>query len=144
MPRVDFYVLSEVGTQAQHRYACKLAEQAFAAGTRMYLRTATPAESVALDELLWTYSDRAFLPHEIATNGAPLHARVAAVIGTDVAPSGYRQLLINTAAAMPDDAAEFEQIAEVVDGDPGRKQLARERFRQYRERGWTLESHNVT
>jgi DNA polymerase IIIc chi subunit len=32
----------------------------------------------------------------------------------------------------------------VVDGDPGRKQLARERFRQYRERGWTLESHNVT
>jgi DNA polymerase-3 subunit chi len=144
MPRVDFYVLSEVGTQAQHRYACKLAEQAFAAGMRTYLRTATPAESVALDELLWTYSDHAFLPHEIAGTGVPSHARVAAVVGNDVAPSGYRELLINTAADMPADAAEFAQIAEVVDADPGRKQLARERFRQYRERGWTLESHNVT
>ncbi|MEQ1581618.1 MAG: DNA polymerase III subunit chi [Steroidobacteraceae bacterium] len=144
MPRVDFYVLGEVGTQAQHRYACKLAEQAFAAGTRMYLRTSSPAESVALDELLWTYSDRAFLPHEIAGSAEPSHARVAAVIGTDNAPAGYRALLINTAADMPPDAAEFEQIAEVVDADPGRKQLARERFRQYRERGWTLESHNVT
>jgi DNA polymerase III subunit chi len=144
MPRVDFYVLSEVGTQAQHRYACKLAEQAFEAGTRTYLRTASPAESVALDELLWTYSDRAFLPHEIAGTGGPSHALVTAVIGNDVAPAGFRKLLINTAADMPADADEFEQIAEVVDADPGRKQLARDRFRQYRERGWALESHNVT
>jgi DNA polymerase-3 subunit chi len=143
MPRVDFYVLSEAGTQAQYRYACKLAAQAFDAGTRMYLRTSSPAESVALDELLWTFSDRAFLPHEIVTNGAPSHTLVAAVIGNDAAPAGYRTLLINTAADMPPDAAEFEQIAEVVDADTGRKQLARERFRQYRERGWTLESHNV-
>ena len=143
MPRVDFYVLGEVGTQAQHRFACKLAEQAFDAGTRMYLRTSSPAESAALDELLWTYSDRAFLPHEIVSAGAPSHERVAAVIGHDAAPAGYRQLLINTAADLPADAAEFEQIAEIVDADPNRKQLARERFRQYRERGWTLESHNV-
>jgi DNA polymerase III subunit chi len=143
MPRVDFYVLSEVGTQARHRFACKLAEQAFAAGARMYLRTSSPAESVALDELLWTYSDRAFLPHEIAASGTPPHARVVALIGNDAAPAGYRTLLINTAADMPVDAAEFERIAEVVDADPGRKQLARERFRQYRERGWALESHTL-
>ena len=143
MPRVDFYVLGEVGTQAQHRFACKLAEQAFDAGTRMYLRTASQAESVALDELLWTFSDRAFLPHEITGSNPPSHALVAAAIGTDAAPEGYRGLLINTAADVPADAAEFEQIAEIVDADPGRKQLARERFRQYRERGWTLESHTV-
>jgi DNA polymerase-3 subunit chi len=143
MPRVDFYVLGESGTQAQHRYACKLAEQAFESGLRTYLRTASPAESVALDELLWTFSDRAFLPHEIAAGGTPSHARVAALIGNDAAPAGYRQLLINTAADLPPDADGFERIAEVVDADPGRKQLARERFRQYRERGWTLESHNV-
>jgi DNA polymerase III subunit chi len=143
MPKVDFYVLGDAGTQAQHRFVCKLAEQAFEAGNRMYLRTPSPLESAALDELLWTFSDRAFLPHEIAGAAAPTHSLVAALIGQGPAPEGYRTLLINTAGDVAADAAQFEQIAEVIDADPERKQLARIRFKQYRERGWTLETHNV-
>ncbi len=143
MPRVDFYVLGDTGTQAQHRYACRLAEQAFEAGTRVYLRTGSSAESQVLDELLWTFSDRTFLPHEIASGSSPTHPLIATVIGHEPAPEGYRKLLINVASDIAADAADFEQIAEVIDGDPVRKQIARERFRQYRERGWALESHTV-
>ena len=143
MPKVDFYVLSDAGLEAQQRYACRLAEKAFEAGTRMYLRTPSPHESATLDELLWSFSDRAFLPHEIAGNSEGTHPLVAAVIGHELAPVGYRALLINTASDLPADAGEFVQIAEVVDADPKRKQLARERFKQYRERGWPLATHNV-
>ena len=143
MPKVDFYVLSDAGLHAQQRYACRLAEQAFEAGTRIFLRTPSPVESASLDELLWSFSDRSFLPHEIAGSSGDPHPLVAAVIGHGLAPAGYRSLLINTARDLPSDAGEFEQIAEVVDADPERKQQARERFKQYRDRGWPLQTHNV-
>lgn len=143
MPRVDFYVLGETGTQVRHRYACRLTEKAFESGSRVYLRTPSAADSTALDELLWTFSDRTFLPHEIVTPASPTHPLIAALIGEGFAPEGYRSLLINVGGDIPADAEQCERIAEIIDADPERKQLGRDRFRQYRERGWTLESHNV-
>ena len=44
---------------------------------------------------------------------------------------------------MPPELEQYERIAEIVDVDPERKRIARERYKQYRERGCTLESHNV-
>jgi DNA polymerase-3 subunit chi len=45
--------------------------------------------------------------------------------------------------AMPADVNAYERIAEIVDVDPERKRTARERYKQYREQGCTLESHNL-
>ena len=67
--RVDFYVLSENAPDARLRWACRLAEQAAEQGSRVYLQTAGQAEAQRLDELLWTYNDRSFLPHEIFSGG---------------------------------------------------------------------------
>ncbi len=143
MPKVDFYILADPGVPAQHRYACRLTEQAFEQGQKVYLRAATEADLQQLDEVLWTFSDRAFLPHEIAGPASPSHPLIAALIGREAAPAGYRTLLVNMTDEMPADAEQFERIAEVVAADPERKQRARDRFRQYRERGWPLETHNV-
>ena len=60
--RVDFYVLSEDAPDARLRWACRLAEQAAEQGSRVYLQTADNADARRLDELLWTYNDRSFLP----------------------------------------------------------------------------------
>jgi DNA polymerase III subunit chi len=109
----------------------------------MFLRTSSPAESKAIDDLLWTFSDRAFLPHEVVDTASSPHPKVAALIGHEAAPAGYRGLLINIASDIPADADAFERIAEVVAADPDRKQQARARFKLYRDRGWTLETHNV-
>ncbi len=143
MARVDFYVLPEEGVEVIWRYACRLAEKAAALGHRIFVRTASPADAGRLDELLWTFNDRSFLPHEIATAHSPAHEKVAVLLGQEPAPPGYRQLLINLSAELPADVDQYERIAEIVDNDPERKRQARERFRQYRERGCTLESHNV-
>ncbi len=144
MARVDFYVLSEEGMEVVWRYACRLAEKAAVLGHRIFVLTASAAESARLDELLWTFNDRSFLPHEIATPHSPAHEKVAVLLGQEAAPAGYRQLLINLTAELPPEVDQYERIAEIVDNDPERKRQARERFRQYRERGCTLESHNVT
>jgi DNA polymerase IIIc chi subunit len=34
-------------------------------------------------------------------------------------------------------------VAEIVDPDPERKRLSRERYKAYREQGCELESHNL-
>jgi len=141
--RVDFYVLSEDAPDARLRWACRLAEQAAEQGTRVYLQTAGQAESQRLDELLWTYNDRSFLPHEIFTGGPAPHAHVKVLLGDAAAPPWHRQLVVNLTETIPADLEQYERVAEIVDVDSGRKRSARERYKQYRERGCTLESHNV-
>jgi DNA polymerase III subunit chi len=141
--RVDFYVLSDDAPDARLRWACRLAEQAAEQGSRVYLQTIDQGEARRLDELLWTYNDRSFLPHEIFSGGEPSHARVLVLLGDAAPPPSHRQLVVNLTEAIPAGLEQYERVAEIVDVDPERKRTARERYKHYRERGCQLESHNV-
>lgn len=143
MSRVDFYVLADAAPDARLRYACRLAEEAVDRGRRVYLQTASQGEALQLDELLWAFNDRSFLPHEIHAAGPAPHERVMILIGATAAPPSHRQLLVNLTEAVPPDLDGYEQIAEIVAMDAERKRTARERYKMYRDRGCTLESHNV-
>lgn len=143
MSRVDFYVLSEDGAEARWRCACRLAEQAVDQGQRVYLQTATTAEAQRLDELLWTFSDRSFLAHEIAAGTEPSHPQVKVLLGEAEAHPAYRELLINLTDRLPANPEAFQRVIEIVDVDPERRRLSRERYKQYRERGCTLDTHNL-
>ena len=141
--RVEFYVLSEEAPDARLRWACRLAEQAAEQGSYVYLQTAGDADSRRLDELLWTHNDRSFLPHEIFSGAPASHARVMVMLGDAAAPPSHRQLVVNLTETIPGELEQYERVAEIVDVDPERKRSARERYKQYRERGCSLESHNV-
>lgn len=141
--RVDFYVLSENVPDARLRWACRLAEQAAEQGSRVYVQTAGNSDAQRLDDLLWTYNDRIFLPHEIFAGGPAPHPRVMVLLGEAAAPPSHRQLVVNLTETIPAELEQYERVAEIVDVDPERKRSARERYKQYRERGCTLESHNV-
>lgn len=143
MSRVDFYVLSQEGPDARLRIACRLVEKAFEQGIRVYVQTSSLTDAQRLDDLLWTFNDRSFIPHEIVQGNAASHERVAVLLGDAPAPASHRQLLINLTNALPEDPDGFERIAEIVDMDPQNKRLSRERYKLYRERGWQLESHNL-
>ena len=141
MSRVDFYVLSQDGSDARQRFACRLAEKAVEQGNRVYLQAATLADAQRLDDLLWTFNERSFLPHELGTQ--PSHEKVLLLLGDAPAPVTHRQLLINLTDTLPAELEGYVRIAEIVDPDPERKRLSRERYKAYRERGCELESHNV-
>ena len=140
MSRVDFYVLSAEAPDARLRYACRLAERAVEQGCHVYIQT---PDVQRVDDMLWTFSDGSFLPHEIYRGQAASHARVMVMLGSDTGPASHRSLLINLADAMPTDVNAYERIAEIVDVDPERKRTARERYKLYREQGCTMESHNL-
>jgi len=138
--RVDFYILSDESPDARLRYACRLAERAVDQGCHVYIQS---VDVQKLDDMLWTFNDRSFLPHEIYTGQPAAHARVKIMLGADPGPESHRDLLINLMDTMPPQVEPYARIAEIVDTDPERKRSARERYKQYRERGCTLESHNL-
>ncbi len=143
MSRVDFYVLSDPAPEAAWRYACRLIEKAVELDHRIYVQLSSSNEAARLDDMLWTFSDRSFLAHEVWDGVSEPHSLVKVLLGEQPGPIGYRQLLVNFSGVAPADLDSYVRIAEIVDTDPERKRLSRERFKHYRERGCTLETHNV-
>jgi DNA polymerase-3 subunit chi len=141
MPRVDFYVLADADGDSRLRLACRLAEKAFAPDQRVFVLAASTDEARQLDELLWTFRDRSFVPHALVD--APDAHLMPVLIGTDPAVIGEADVLINLAPGVPPGYERFGRIVEPLDGNPERRQQGRERFRYYRERGDAPQSHDV-
>jgi DNA polymerase III subunit chi len=141
MPQVDFYVLSDAAPDAHLRHACRLAEQAVDQGQKVFMRTTHADDTKRIDDLLWTFGDRSFLPHEVATAASPSHPRIRVLIGS-APPADFRDLIVNLSAdALSDDS--LARIVELVPVDSERKRVARERFKHYRDRGIEPTTHNV-
>ena len=140
--RVDFYVLRSAEPGARLRFACRLAEKAYALEHQVYVHTASAAEAAELDELLWTFRDGSFVPHELLGTTADEPASPV-TIGCDRFPPGDCDLLINLADAIPGEAGAFPRVAEVVTSDAECKSLSRQRFVDYRDQGHTLDTHNL-
>jgi DNA polymerase-3 subunit chi len=141
--RADFYILSAESPDARLRFACRLAEKAYELGKRIYIQTQSLPEAQRLDDLLWTFNEGSFLPHEISNGSPPSHEKTIILIGAGDAPPTHRELLINLTNTLPAALDSYERIAEVVDTDVERKRLSRERYKAYRERGLALDTHNV-
>jgi DNA polymerase-3 subunit chi len=141
MPRVDFYVLDGSETRTRLVFACRLAEKAFLLEQRVSLLTDSPADAQVLDDLLWTFRDRSFVPHERQADGqAPETAVVVAFRGQTAA---HRDLLINLGAEVPPAIADYGRIAEIVDAEAQRRKAGRERYRYYLDQGLKPETHNI-
>jgi len=142
MPSVDFYVVSDSAPDAHLRQACRIAEQAVDQGQRVFVRATNAADLKRIDDLLWTFGDRSFLPHEIATSSSPSHERIKILIG-DTPPLEFRDVIINVSPDASTDNEGVARVAEFVANDEERKAAARERFKYYRAHGLEPVTHNL-
>ncbi|HEY1991551.1 MAG TPA: DNA polymerase III subunit chi [Gammaproteobacteria bacterium] len=140
MTQVDFYILEETGPRARQLFACKLAEKVAGMGHRVFVQAESEGAARELDEFMWTWHDKSFLPHCLAAEG---DAQAAVHIGHGSEPADGFHLLINLGAEVPGFFSRFERVAEVVDGDDGRKTQGRERFRFYKDRGYPLKTNPI-
>ena len=142
MARVDFYVLSQTGEQARQLFACRLAEKAYRLDNSVYILARDQASAEKIDDLLWTFRDGSFVPHQLAKPGSTeLPSPVC--IGYDPAAAESRDLLISLVDDIPPCADAFPRIAELVTSDAESKQFSRRRFATYRDQGHELDTHNV-
>lgn len=145
MTRVDFYVLEDDAEQAREHFACRLAEKAWRMKHTIYLHAASPREAERLDALLWTFSDGSFLPHVLEKPGLDpaLAAATPVRVGAGPEPAFDAQLLVNLDGEVPLFFSRFERVAEIIAGGEQQRALGRERFRFYRDRGYTLATHKL-
>ena len=139
MTEIDFYVLADAAESRREQVACRLAEKAFGLGHRIYVNARDAQQARALDELLWTFRDGAFLPHALIQDDASAPILVAA--GED--PAETPDLLINLAGETPPFFTRCERVAEIVNDEPAVRDAGRERFRFYRDRGYALRTHKL-
>jgi DNA polymerase III subunit chi len=145
MARVDFYLLAESGDQSRQSFACRLAEKAYRLKHSVHIHTADPLHARQLDDLLWTFRDGSFVPHEIVgrepgRSDSPASPVTIGCTAKDVRPG---DLLINLTDELPDVLDSFPRVAEIVTSDEDCKQRSRKRFIDYRSRGHSLQTHEL-
>jgi DNA polymerase-3 subunit chi len=141
--RVDFYVLKSGAAKPRWTFACRLTEKAYLRDLNVVIWNDTAADLEALDELLWTFSERSFVPHAVERDGTRADATVPVRLTADLGAVGRADLLVNLSHRLPDGLDRFGRIAEIIDADDERRRLGRERFKAYRDLKLMLETHQL-
>jgi DNA polymerase III subunit chi len=141
--RVDFYIIEEPSSSARLKLACKLAEKAYLAAQSVLVWHTDPAELADFDEMLWTFNDGSFVPHDpLPANGLPA-GDTPVFLSAGVALSANVDIIINLAPELPPCLSQTRRVAEIIDGDDTRRRAGRARFKAYRELGAQPASHNL-
>lgn len=148
MAAIDFYTLPEGARTPRLKAVCQLVEKAFLGGERVLVWLQDDAQQASFDDLLWTFGDRAFVPHEPlasepAASEAPVQLFAGPALSAAVKAAGFSTLVTLRDEACAD-ALGFDRVIEVVDADPAVRNAGRARFRFYRERGAAPNHHELT
>jgi len=137
MTQVDFYILKDNSPRAQALLTCRLSEK----GHQVFINTNSGEQLKQLDDMLWTFSAGSFLPHgSYEKNTDNTHP---VLLGHAVEPEGPSDVLVNLSNDVPAFFSRFNRVAELVGGDETQRQAARERYRFYKDRGYTLNTPNL-
>ena len=139
MTKVDFYILSDTAHMERYRMACRIVEKAYFLDHRVHVHTDSAEITSQLDELLWTFRDRSFIPHEIEPK-YPNHTPVT--LGHGWIPE-HCDVLVNLATGVPKSFNHFNRVAEIINQDEQCRESGRARYRFYRDHGYSLTHHEI-
>ena len=145
--QVMFYVLpeassetAEVNDNAHLFQACLHASVCYRNNQRVYIHTNDQGSAHSIDEMLWGFEPDSFVPHNLVGEGPAQGAPVE--IGFQ-SPKSRRPTLINLASQVPSFAGNYSHIIDFVPAETSLKIQARERFKQYKQAGFHIDTHNV-
>jgi DNA polymerase-3 subunit chi len=141
MTRVDFYILRADTPGDRFVLACRIAEKARRAGSRVLIHSTLDDECRHLERLLWTLWDDSFIPHgRLGRDDRELNPILIGDGGTD---TEEHQVMINLSLEVPRFFSRFDRLIECVDHDEAIRQAGRERFRYYREHGYPMHTFDI-
>lgn len=141
MTSVCFYLLDDLATSDWLPFVCQLIAEQADQRRRLAVRAQSREQAEALDELLWQRPPDSFIPHNLVGEGPaqgtpvllgwsqPLHQY-----------QGRRQVLINLRADLPERPEQFQHIIDFVPVSKTERNQARDRYRNYRQQGMSLET----
>src|SRR4051812_13073975 len=133
MTEIRFYHLR---TTALERALPQLLEKILGRGDRAVVVAGSPERMAALDDALWTYDDRAFLPHGTARDGFAAEQPVWLTTSPEN-PNGAKVLVLTDGAVA--EVGDWTMVLEMFDGNSDDAvTVARERWKQHKAAGHEL------
>ena len=139
--KIDFYILVEKNPNSHGLFACHLIEKIFDQKHSIYLHTESQKEAETMNQLLWTFRDDSFIPHNFY--GDEKKPVPLVQIGFSKTPKHHQDILLNFTSTVPEFFNQFKHIIEIVRNDPSQQNLARERYRIYRSHGCEINTHKL-
>lgn len=139
MPQVDFYLIKGNDPHKRRLAICHWIEKTFLMGHRIYVCTTSEDETRMLDNLLWTFRQTSFIPHEIHPHISEFSPIIIShTIDSDIPAD----ILINLAEHVPSGWESFPHIVEHIDENEVVKQAGRVRYKYYRDSGCVLNTYS--
>lgn len=128
---------------APHRlqFACKWAKSAVDSGKRLVVFAPDEATASEFDRLLWTYSPLAFVPHVRAEHALAKETPVVIALADSVLP--HHETLLNLSNEPPPFFSRFEYLREIVSQEAEDRNIARNRFKFYKDRGFDVQTQDL-
>jgi len=142
MQRVDFYVLDGSDVRERQRFACRIIAKAFEAEQRVLVCFDGATDLSVFDELLWTFAQDSFVPHEALTAESDWE-ETPVLLSSGAGAKTPPDVLVNLGSSVPAEAARCDSVIEIIDSDATRRQAGRVRFKQYREMGVEPTTHKL-
>lgn len=101
-----------------------------------------PETAMRLDRVLWTQPALSFLPH--CRIDSPLAPQTPIMLTDRLDDPPHENCLLNLANQLPPTFSRFEHLIEIVSIDDADRVPARDRFKFYRERGYAMESLDIS
>ncbi|QOW22440.1 MULTISPECIES: DNA polymerase III subunit chi [Lysobacteraceae] len=142
--RADFYLIQKPRFREEPLLlVCELARKAQQAGQACIVLARDAAQAEKLDDLLWSFDPDAFIPHQIVDPDMEEgdDEEIEVLIAAPEHDVALRPLVINLRDAAVDGA--FERVLEVVPADDSARGPLRQRWVQYKDRGFTLNKHDM-
>jgi DNA polymerase III, chi subunit len=138
--RADFYLIAKPRFRDDPLLlVCKLVQKAHDAGQWVLVLARDREQAEALDDLLWSFDEDAYIAHQVAGDEEDQLAPVLiATPGMDVP---LRPLLVNLRDAAVEGS--FERVLEVVPADESAREPLRERWKAYKARGLEVNKHDM-
>jgi len=140
MSQVDFYLLNSPEEHHRDSFICRLVEKIYRQRHSVFIHCKDRQETHRLDELLWTFQDISFIPHNLYGEGPDSPPPVQ--LGFDSTPQ-QNGVLINLCTTIPIFYASFQRILEVIPQDEALQAIAREHYQFYKTQNFALNTHKI-
>ncbi len=146
MANATFYIIKSDSPQAEVHgfglYVVFLAHHFAKQGAKVYLNCEDKHHAESIAEALWQVDTKDFQAHNLVGEG-PRYGTNIEIGHKGVKPSWNRQLVINLSNNETTFANKFTEVVDFVPCEEKAKQLARERYKIYRQAGYQLQTIEI-
>ncbi len=133
MQRVDFYILKTTSYGECYPFACQLANKVYPQRKSMIVQTDSTQAAKQFNELLWTFREDSFIPHQLGENP---HTVVVGDIGNPTEAA-----LLNLSIEEDPPTTQAERVLQIVPNHSKLLLWARAHYRHYQAQGITIKTH---